>query len=68
VDELELGGKWGALYSALEFEDHTRVKFYGYDFFDALEELHCQVAGTWTDFENDVGALEAALVDDGLDD
>ena len=68
MNDLEVGRIRAALHPPLKLQHHARVELHRDHLFHALQELHGQITGTRTDFKDDVGGLEARLVDDGLHD
>lgn len=54
-DDLEALGGGGSLETFGDFGGHTGIGFAGDDFFRLFDNFGCQVTGTWTDFEDDLG-------------
>ena len=57
----------GALKAALKLQDHARIEFDGDDHFTGFEKLLGEVSSTGTNFEDDIGALDAGFLDNSVD-
>lgn len=57
---------WCAHDTFTQFGSHARIEFNCYAFLCFLQYADCEVAGAGADFEDDVGLVEARLLDDGV--
>lgn len=60
-------GVRGTLEPSLELENHPGIDLDGDDLLAGFEKLLRQVTGPGTDLEDDVGALDAGLLHNGID-
>lgn len=63
---LQTVGVRGGLKTALELENHTRVKLDSDDHLASFQKLFGEITSAGTNLKNDIGALDAGFLDDAL--